>query len=151
MDETRGQVAVVGGVACGQLFVARVELPELPLGGIAREPGHAGERRGGPAARDDQLEAVDHAAVPGGFATGDQPKDPEGQNPVDGGGRFFLIDRDHRPGFLALGEQAARIGWAERLLKVHGGAEVARGPVGELPLQRTLENFYKAGAGGVAC
>ena len=149
VDQSRDQVAVVGGVARGQLFVARVELPELPLARIAREPRHAGERGGGPASRNDELEAVNDAAVPGSFAASDEPEDAEGQDAVDGGGRFLLIDRDDSPGFLPQGQQAARVGRAEGLLEVHGGAEVARRPVGELAFERTLENFYKASAGGV--
>ncbi len=150
VEEAGGEVTLVGGFAQLQLFRGLVEFVELPLGGARIEPCEAGEGEGRSALRDDDLEALIEAAAGAGFSTVMQPEDAEGEDAVDGSGGFLLIDGDDSPGLLALHEGAARVGWAEGFLEVHGGAEGFWVPVGKAALEDAIEDTQVADAGGLA-
>ena len=151
VDEGRANVALVGDVARGEFFSASVELVEFPFGGAAVEPGHACGGELGGALRHDDFEPLDEALPCTALAAVVQPEDAEGEDAVDGGGRFVFADADDGPCLIAAQESAARVGGAEGFLQVHGGAEGFGRVVGESAREGAFKKLDVALAGGVAC
>ena len=153
------QVAVVGGVAGGEICGDGVKLQQLPLGGWAGEPGEAREGGGGGAAGQDEGETGDVASgwirrPGGGFAAVGKPEDAEGEDAIDGGGGFGFVDGNDGAGGVGVGagaeQQAAGVRGAERFFEIHGGAKGVGVPVWEVALKGALEDGEVAGADGFA-
>lgn len=123
VEEAGAEIAGVGGVALGEVFGALVEFVELPACGVGAEPGEAGEGDDCGARGNDEAEALKKAFAAGAFAAELEPEDADGEDAVDGCGRFFGVDGDDGPGLLAFVKNAAGVGGAEGFFQVHGGLE----------------------------
>jgi len=100
--------------------------------------------------REDEFEALVEAAAGGVLAAVVQPEDAGGEDVVDGGGGLGFVDGDDSPGLLAFKERAARVGGAEGLFEIHGGAEGVGFEAGEVALEYALKSAQIAGASGIS-
>ena len=151
MEEGGAEVAVVGWVAGGEGFGGGVEFKQLPLGCGAGEPGEAREGGGGGGSGQDEGEAGDVAFCLCLAAVG-EPEDAEGENAIDGGGRFGFVDGDDGAGGVGMGagakQEAAGVGGAEGFFEIHGGAEGVGVPVREVAREGALDSGEVTGADG---
>jgi len=150
VDEAGLEVAGVAEVDGGELFTALVEGEELEVGGGVVEPGHAFGGGAPGSGGDDDLETAEMAAGVAVLTAVVEPKDAEGENAVDDGGRLSLCNADDGVGSGAAEEAAADVGGAEAVFKVHGRAEGVNLGADEVAGEHALKQALIVAAGGVA-
>jgi hypothetical protein len=150
VNELCAQVALVGGVALGQIAGPLLQLVQLPGGSGGVHPRHACQRQRRCSPGKDYLQAFKEPPAAALLAAGVQPQDARRQDAVDGGRGLLLARADDGEGLVALHQHAACIRGSEAALEVHGGAKAVGLPGIEVAQKDALQIFHVGRAGCIA-